>query len=558
MNCTYYEDNLLEIYQRSFRENWDLPALAEYGSPEVMSYGTVARRIARIHLFYKQIGLKHGDKVALLGKNSATWVIAYMATITYGATIVPVLADFNAHDAMHIINHSGSTVLFVSQSIWEMLEIEQMPTLKAVISLETRKVLAEHTGSEAESAEKIIKNLTRKFRSVYRSGFTAEDVSYPEMDKNAIAEINYTSGTTGFSKGVMLTFDNLAGNVVFGIRSRLHFEGSRCLSFLPLAHAYGCAFDMLVPLAVGTFITIFTKAPVPKLLLGALSQVKPHLVVCVPLILEKIYRKQIVPMITRRAIRWALALPLVDGAIYAKIRKKLVDAFGGCFEEVIIGGAPLNGEVEAFLHKIKFPFTVGYGMTECGPLISYTPWREFLPLSCGRTLPNMESKIESNDPEHLPGEICVRGQNRMAGYYRNPEATETAIDSEGWLHTGDMGTRSADGTLFIKGRYKTMILSATGQNIYPEEIEAKLNNMPYVNESLVVERGKGLTALVYPDYERMDADSVDIASLEPIMESNRNDLNQLVAPYEKIDHIQLVSQEFEKTPKKSIKRFLYS
>ena len=558
MDCNYYQENLLEVYQQSFRHNWSLPALAEYGSNEVLNYGEFARRIARIHMFYSQIGVRPGDKVAVMGKNSVTWVIVYMATITYGATIVPILADFNPNDAMHIVNHSGSKVLFLSQSIWETFDFDELPGLMAVISLETRKVLAERTEEGKESMERVIRNLTRRFRSKYRDGFTPEDVVYPKVAKDDVAEINYTSGTTGFSKGVMLTFDNLLGNVMFGIRSRLHYEGSRALSFLPLAHAYGCAFDMLVPLATGTFITIFGKAPTPRLLLGALGQVRPNLVICVPLILEKIYRKQIVPMITKRAVRWALALPLIDGAIYSKIRKKLVEAFGGEFEEVIIGGAPLNGEVEEFLHRIKFPFTVGYGMTECGPLISYTPWREFIPSSCGRTLPNMESKVNSPDPEHVPGEICVRGQDRMKGYYRNPDATELAIDAEGWLHTGDMGTRSADGTLFIKGRYKTMILSATGQNIYPEEIEAKLNNMPYVNESLIVERGKGLTALVYPDFERMDADGVDLEALESIMENNRTELNTLVAPYERVDHIQLTSQEFEKTPKKSIKRFLYS
>lgn len=555
---TRYDEDVLGIYERSFRDNWALPALTEYGSEEILNYGEVARRIARLHLFYKQMGVKPGDKVALLGKNSVTWVICFMGTITYGATIVPVLADFNAHDAQHIINHSDATLLFVSQSLWETYDFDQMPQLKAVISLETRQVLAERTGKGDGFVDKIIRNLTRKFRSVYRNGFKPEDVKYASVDKDATAIINYTSGTTGFSKGVMLTFDNVCGNVVFGIRSKLHFEGSRALSFLPLAHAYGCAFDMLVPLATGTFITLFGKVPTPRLLLAALAQVRPNLVVCVPLILEKIYRKQIVPMITRRAIRWALAVPFVDTAIYAKIRNKLVDAFGGCFEEVIIGGAPLNGEVEAFLYKIKFPFTVGYGMTECGPLISYTPWREFVPGSCGQTLPNMESKVNSDDPTSVPGEICVRGQNRMKGYYKNPAVTREVIDSDGWLHTGDMGTRGTYGTLSIKGRYKTMILSASGQNIYPEEIEAKLNNMPYVNESLIVERGKGLTAIVYPDYERMDADGIEVSQLTELMERNRQDLNGLVAPYEKVDHIQLTPHEFEKTPKKSIKRYLYS
>lgn len=554
-----YDDHILKIYQNSFRNNWDLPALTDYGSQEVMTYADFARRIARLHLFYRQIGLKPGDHVALLGKNSASWVVMFIGTITYGATIVPILADFNPHDAQHIVNHSDARVLFVNSSIWETLDFEEMPELQAVVSLDTRQILAERVAEGAQAPSKAIRNLTRRFKAAYPKGFSREDIIYPEIDSDNTAILNYTSGTTGFSKGVMLTYDNISGNVGYGIASRLHFEGSRALAFLPLAHAYGCAFDMLVPLAVGTFITIFGKPPTPKLLLRAFAEVRPNLIICVPLILEKIYRKQIVPMITKRAIRWALAVPFIDNAIYAKIRNKLVEAFGGQFEEVIIGGAPLNSEVEQFLYRIKFPFTVGYGMTECGPLISHTPWRSFVPSSCGRTLPCMESKIMgSKNPETEPGEICVRGQDRMKGYYKAPDITAATIDEEGWLHTGDMGTRAADGTLFIKGRYKTMILSASGQNIYPEEIEAKLNNMPYVAESLVVERGKGLTAIVYPDYERMDADKVDMQALPELMEANRNELNGLVAPYERVDRIQLIPHEFEKTPKKSIKRYLYS
>lgn len=553
----YYPEDLLTVYQNSFRNYWALPALTEYGSQEILTYGEFARRIARIHIFYQQMGLRRGDKVALLGRNSATWVTFFMATITYGATIVPILSDFNANDSQHIINHSEATLLIVANSIWETLDYEQLPMVRAVLSLDTRLVLAERPREGHPTAEKAIRNLTRRFRAVYRNGFGPENICYEPTDKDAMAILNYTSGTTGFSKGVMLTYDNVAGNVMYGVESKLHYEGSRALSFLPLAHAYGCAFDMLVPLATGSFVTIFGKTPTPVLLMKALSQVRPNLVVCVPLILEKIYRKMIVPMITRRAIRWALAVPFVDSAIYAKIRNRLIDAFGGCFEQVIIGGAPLNSEVEEFLCKIKFPFTVGYGMTECAPLISYTSWREFVPTSCGHVMPNMEVKISgSSNPEEIPGEICTRGQNRMTGYYKNPDATEAAIDTDGWLHTGDMGTVT-DGTIFIRGRYKTMILSASGQNIYPEEIEAKLNNMPYVNESLIVERGKGLTAIVYPDYDRMDADKIDINALTPLMETNRVELNKLVAPYEKVDRIQLIPHEFEKTPKKSIKRYLY-
>lgn len=550
------KENLLEIYAQSFRHNWDMPALTDYTTGETMTYGDFARRIARLHTLFANAGIRRGDKIALMGRNTSSWVTIFFGTITYGAVIVPVLQDFNHQDAQHIINHSDAVMLFVSNSIWETLEYDKMPRLKGVLSLDDRQVLAESDGPDGKIS-KILRNLSRKFRTAYKSGFGKEQVAYPQCPKDSLAVINYTSGTTGFSKGVMLTHNNLCGNVMFGIHSRLHYQGSRCLSFLPLAHAYGCAFDMLVPLAVGTHVTLLGKLPSPKLLLKAMSEIRPNLVICVPLILEKIYRKQILPMISKRSIRWALAIPLLDTSLYATIRRRLVKAFGGEFEEVIVGGAPLNREVEEFLHKIKFPFTVGYGMTECAPLISYTPWRQFVVGSSGRTLPIMESKILSADEADIPGEICVRGENVMAGYYKNPDATEAVLDPDGWLHTGDMGTRSDDGTIFIKGRYKTMILSANGQNIYPEEIEAKLNNMPYVAESLVVERNGRLVALVYPDYEAMDADNVSNGQLPELMEHVRADLNRLVAPYERIERIQLIANEFEKTPKRSIKRYLY-
>ena len=552
------KEDLTAIYAESFKKNWALPALSDYGdNGSTITYGELAKRIARLHIFFESQGVKAGDKIALCGRNKTTWVTAYIATITYGAVIVPVLQDFNAQDAQHIINHSDAVLLFVSNSVFENLDFDEMPALKAALSLDTRRVLAERADQE-QMPSRVLKNLTRKLKSRYRNGFSRDDVKYTILDKHAIAELNYTSGTTGFSKGVMLTFDNLAGNVVFGINSRLHYPGSRVLSFLPLAHAYGCAFDMLTPLATGSHITLFGRLPSPKLLVKAMREVKPNLIVTVPLVLEKIYKNQIVPMITKQPMRWALAIPFLDKAIYGKIRSRLVEAFGGEFEEVIVGGAPLNKEVEEFLHRIKFPFTVGYGMTECGPLISYTPWREFVPQSCGMTLPGiMQSKIESEDPETIPGEICVKGQNVMAGYYKNQEATAGVLDEDGWLHTGDMGVRSENGTLFIRGRYKTMILTASGQNVYPEEIESKLNNMPYVSESLVVERGKGLIAIVYPDYEQMDREKLTIVDMEPIMEGVRQDLNKIVAPYERIEHIQLIPNEFEKTPKRSIKRYLY-
>lgn len=552
-------ENLIQIYATSFRKNWELPALSEFGSGNTMTYADLSRRIAATHLLFKECGVRRGDKVALMGKNSINWVVTYMATLTYGAVIVPVLHDFNVQDAQHIINHSESILLFINDTIFENMEFEKIPKVKAVFSLDSRMVLAEHPTSN-RAAEKYLSRLSEKMRRKYPHGFTSADIDYPEIDEDNIAEINYTSGTTGFSKGVMLTLRNLGGNVRFGVQSKLHFRGSRALSFLPLAHAYGCAFDMLTPLAAGTHITLLGKLPTPKLLLKAFAEVRPNLIICVPLILEKIYRNKLRPILDKPSISNLIKIPGVNKMIFRKIRNQLIEAFGGQFEEVIVGGAPLNGEVEAFLHRINFPFTVGYGMTECGPLISYTPWRKFIVGSSGRTLPHiMHSKIAgSTDPQNIPGEICVRGENVMKGYYKNPEATEAVLDAEGWLHTGDMGTRSDDGTIFIRGRYKTMILSANGQNIYPEEIEAKLNNMPYVAESLVVERGKHLVALVYPDYEAMDRDHISNEKLPDIMEQVRVDLNKLVAPYERIDRIQLIANEFEKTPKRSIKRYLYN
>lgn len=549
---------LLQIYADNFRDSWELPALSLFGDPETLYYSDFSRRIARFHLLLKLAGIRPGDKVALLGKNTPAWVTVFMGTITYGATIVPILHDFTPNDLQHIINHSDANILFVSERIFDTLDFNEMPKLIAAMSLDSRHALAERD-MEKQPLAKIVRNLTRKFKQVYRQGFNREDVKYIELPKDHVAVLNYTSGTTGFSKGVMLTLDNLAGNVVFGIEQNLHTRGSRCLSFLPLAHAYGCAFDMLVPLAVGAHITLFGRTPTPRLLLEAMSKVKPNLIVTVPLILEKIYKKQIVPMLSKQPMRWALAIPFLDDFIFGKIRKRLIDAFGGEFIEVIVGGAPLNREVEDFLYKIKFPFTVGYGMTECGPLISYSPYKKFILHSAGQILPGiMEGRIDNPNGEEGLGEICVKGQNVMKGYYKNPEATAAVIDSDGWLHTGDMGTIDENNIVFIKGRNKTMILSSSGQNIYPEEIEAKLNNMPYVGESLVIERGAGLIALVYPDFETADANGVKLADMDNLMNQNRIELNKIVAPYEQIQEIRLVPNEFEKTPKKSIKRYLYN
>ncbi|MDE7381992.1 MAG: AMP-binding protein [Muribaculaceae bacterium] len=548
-------ENFIKIYERSFKDNWELNALTDYPTGKTITYGELAEVIAETHLFFKSIGLKPGNKIALCGKDSMDWVKIYMATITYGAVIVPILPEFNPVDIAHIVNHSEAQMFFVGDNIWEHIEPDKLLNVKAAISIESHKLLYCSPDVEVEKHSRLLR---RRFRRLYPHGYRPEDVKYTDRSNDEVAEINYTSGTTGFSKGVMLTGRNLAGNVCFGMESQLHYRGSRVLAFLPLAHAYACAFDMLTPLAVGSHITMLCKTPSPRVLLKAFSEVRPNLVICVPLILEKIYKNQILPLISKGSMRWTLAVPFLDTFVYSKIRKRLVEAFGGEFEEVIVGGAPLNHEVEDFLHKIKFPFTVGYGMTECGPLISYTPWKEFIPGSSGRILPDMEAMIMSEDPENISGEICVRGANVMKGYYKNKKATKDVLDKDGWLRTGDVGTLSEDGTLFIRGRSKTMILTANGQNIYPEEIEAKLNNMPFVAESLVVERDGRLVGLVYPDYDAFDRLGITAAEMDESMEKVRIELNKLVAPYEQLSKIQLIPNEFEKTPKRSIKRFLYT
>lgn len=550
------KENIIKIYENSFKENWNLPALTDYTEKKTMTYGDFAEKIAMLHELYRRCNIKRGDKIALIGKNTSEWITVFMGTITYGAVIVPILQEFNPHDVQHIVNHSGAVLMFSSHSIWENLDASALKNVRAVIAVEDNKLLAQRTG-EAIGAE--LDNLSKNFYTLHKQVFNRSCLRFADVSNDELMILNYTSGTTGFSKGVMITGNNIAGNVVFGMKQNLHYRGSRCLSFLPLAHAYGCAFDLLTPLAVGTHITLLGKIPSPKIILKSMAEVKPNLIICVPLILEKIYRKQILPMISKGMMRWAMAIPLLDKTIYGKIRQKLVEAFGGCFEQVIVGGAPLNKEVEEFLYKIKFPFTVGYGMTECAPLVSYTYWKDFKLHSSGKVLPGiMQAKIMSSDPQNIPGEIHVRGENVMKGYYNNTEATDKVLYDDGWLNTGDMGTMDADGTIYIKGRSKTMILTASGQNVYPEEIESKLNNMPYVMESLIVERDGKIVGLVYPDYDKMDTDGMTRDKLPEVMDVVRKDLNKLLAPYEQVAKIQLFANEFEKTPKRSIKRFLYT
>ena len=550
------KENFIKIYEESFKENWALPALTDYGKSKTFTFGDVATEIARIHLLFHECQVRRGDKIALIGKDSSRWCIAYMAVVTYGAIIVPILQDFNPNDVHHIINHLESVFLFVSDRIWDSLEEDKIDEVRGVFSLSDYRCLRQRDG---ENIQKLMKSLDEKMTEKYPDGFTQEDIKYAELDNDKVVEINYTSGTTGFSKGVMLTGNNLAGNVTYARTLDLLFRGERELCFLPLAHAYSCAFNLLVHMAFGVHVYLLGKVPSPKILLKAFEEVKPNLILMVPLILEKIYKKMILPQLNKRTLKLALNIPLLDSRIYAQIRKHLVDALGGRFREVIVGGAAMNQEVTDFLYKIKFPFTIGYGMTECGPLISYDHNNEYVPGSCGQILKGiMKVRIDSEDPYNKVGEIQVSGENVMKGYYKNDEATQNVFTEDGWLRTGDLGTIDHDNRIFIRGRSKTMILGASGQNIYPEEIESKLNNLPFVMESLVVEKNGKLIGMVYPDYDTVDSTGISHTDLPVIMEQNRIELNKLLAPYETISEIQLYPTEFEKTPKKSIKRYLYS
>lgn len=549
------EENLIKIYECTLRENWALEAVTDYGTNNTLTYAKLAENIAKLHLLFRQAGLEVGDKVAVMGKNNANWVTTFLATVTYGAVIVPILQDFKANDAIHIINHSESKLLFITDLIWENIDAEQVSELKAVLSLNSMDMIVSRLPMEQSVDKMTIEEL---FAEAYPNGFNKEDVAYIDRSNAELASINYTSGTTGFSKGVMTPANALAGNIVFGLNTRLVYPGCRHVAFLPLAHAYGCAFDFLACLAAGGHTYLIGRTPSAKILLKAFSEVKPTVILSVPLILEKIYKKMIQPQISKTPVSWVLKVPLLDQVVLNKIREKLIEAFGGEFSQIIIGGAPLNAEVEAFLRRIKFPITIGYGMTETAPLISYTYWKDFRSQSCGQVLKGlMEARIANADADGV-GEIQVRGENVMLGYYKNEQATKESFTEDGWLRTGDLGTIDKDGFIYIKGRCKTMLLGPSGQNIYPEEIEAKINNMPYVLESLVLQKeDTRLVALVCPDFEAVDADKLTQEQLEAIMDDNRKLVNQQLAAYEQINKVKLYTHEFEKTPKKSIKRFLY-
>ena len=548
------QENFIQLYENSFRANWDLPALTNYGEKETWTYADVARHIARLHILFEAYDIRQGDKIALIGKDSIHWCVVYMAAVTYGAVIVPILSDFNPNDLQHIVNHSESRLLFVGERHWETLDEEKMPELQAVFSLGDFRPLSQKKSNVIQEEE-----LNALFVRRYPDGFRKEHINYAKRDNDQVVLLNYTSGTTGFSKGVMLTGNNLAGNVTYARTLDILFRGERELCFLPLAHAYSCAFNFLVPMAFGAHVYLLGKLPSPKILLKAFADVKPHLILTVPLILEKIYKKILLPVLSKRSVRIIRKIPGVNRLFYRRIRQRLSEALGGNFREVIVGGAAMNQEVADFLYQIRFPFTIGYGMTECGPLISYDNHRDYVLTSCGQILKGiMQVRIDSENPYHQVGEIQVRGENVMKGYYKNEEATRNAFTEDGWLKTGDLGTIDANNRIYIRGRSKTMLLSSNGQNIYPEEIESKLNNLPFVLESLILEKEGKLVGLVYPDFDAADRAGISLEELPALLERTRLELNKLLAPYEAVSQLKLYPNEFEKTPKKSIKRFLYT
>ena len=557
------EQNLIKLYEQSFRDNREMSALTDYFKGETFSYYEIAKEVAKLHLLFKEAGIERGDKIALIGRNNTRWCISYIATITYGAVIVPILQDFNPNDVINIINHSESKLLFLGDNFWDDIEGDQIPAIDAAFSLTDFHVIYEKEGDKLTN---YMKNMLANYREAYPRGFSIDDIKYPEIGNDEVCLLNYTSGTTGSSKGVMLTVNNLTGNIIFakGMKNPdngdYYFrKGSRTLSFLPLAHAYGCTFDFLSPLACGGHITLLGRIPSPKILVEAMKVTRPTVVCSVPLILEKVYRKSILPMLEKGPMSIAMRIPLLNTAIYSTIRSKLMEQFGGCVEIFIVGGAALNQETEDFLRKIKFPITVGYGMTECAPLISFQLPQYFKAGSCGAVLPDLlEARVDSRDPENIPGELLIKGEHVMKGYYKNESATEAVLEKDGWLHTGDMCTMDGDRTLYIRGRCKTMILSGSGQNIYPEEIEERLNNLYMVAESLIIENNGRLTALVVPDYELANAEGVNLDNLQGIMDENLKQLNTMVASYEKVANIVIHREEFIKTPKRSIKRYLYS
>lgn len=552
-DSVFTEKNLNAYISNSLISNWDMEAFTDYKGATLL-YRDVARRVAKLHILFEEAGIKPGDRIALCGKNSSNWGTACIAALTYGAVVVPILHEFKADNIHHIINHSETKLFFAGDQIWENLNEASMPNVEGIITLDEYQLVI----SRNEKLTYAREHLNELFGRKYPKEFTKADVKYFEAGFDDMAMINYTSGSTGFSKGVMLPYRSLISNHLFARKALYVMKpGDKVISMLPMAHMYGFAFEFMHEFLMGCHVYFLTRLPSPKIIFQALGEIKPMLIVSVPLVIEKIIKKNILPKLETPSMKFLLKVPILNDQIKKKVCEEMIKGFGGNFYEVILGGAPFNQEVERFVSSIHFPYTVGYGATECGPIIAYDDKTTFAPGSCGKPVPNMEVKILSADPEHVPGEIICRGPNVMLGYYKNEKLTEETIDPEGWMYTGDLGIMDKDGNIFIKGRSKSMILGPSGQNIYPEEIEDHLNNMNLVNESVVISENDKLVALVYPDFDEAMKSGMTDEQIAEVMEQNRQELNNILPAYEKISQIRIYHEEFEKTPKKSIKRFLY-
>jgi long-chain acyl-CoA synthetase len=545
-----------ELLEKSIISNWDFDALTDFKG-QTLQFHDVARKIEKLHILFENSGVVKGDKIALCGRNSSQWAVAFIATLTYGAVAVPILHEFNAEQIHNIVNHSESKLLFVGDHVATIIDPQQMPGLEGIINNPDYSLMVSRTDKLTYAREHLNELYGKKFPKYFRKEHVCY---YKEQSPDELALINYTSGTTGFSKGVMIPYRALWSNYDFAcsVLGNIIHQGDRVISMLPMAHMYGMAFEFIFEFLHGCHVYYLNRVPSPAIIAQALAEIKPIIVIAVPLIIEKIIRKKVFPKIQNNRMRLLLQMPVISKKVREMICQEVLKAFGGQMYEVIIGGAALNQEVEQFLKRINFPYTVGYGATECAPIICYADWQSFAPGSCGRAAKHMEVKIDSRDPQNIPGEILAKGPNVMLGYYKNPEATAETIDNDGWYHTGDLGTMDAYGNVYINGRSKNMLLGPNGQNIYPEEIEDKLNSMTLVVESIVVERDNKLVALVYPDLEEAKNLGLGKEDIANIMEQNRNGLNQMLPAYEKITEIEIREEEFEKTPKRSIKRYLYT
>lgn len=543
-----------EQIEQSIKDHWDLDALSDYKG-ETFQYKDIARIIEKLHIIFEYSNVKQGDKIAICGRNTAHWGAAFFATLTYGAVAVPILHEFKAEQIHNIVNHSEAKLLFAGDLVWKNLDANEMPDLEGIINIADYSLLVGRTEKVVYARE----HLNQLFGERYPKNFRRHHISYYKGEADELAVINYTSGTTSNSKGVMIPYRALWSNLEFA-KSALGSQmkaGDKVISMLPMAHMYGMAFEFLFEFCYGCHTYFLTKTPTPSILFAAFSELKPRIIIAVPLIIEKIIRKAVLPKIQGTTVKMLLKVPLVRQKIKDKICEQLRNAFGGNFYEIIIGGAAFNREIEMLLHDIGFNYTVGYGSTECAPILAYEDWHEFVPGSCGKTAPRMEIRINSNDPQHVVGEILARGTNVMLGYYKNEEVTAETL-RDGWYHTGDLGVMDENGNLFIKGRSKNMLLGSNGQNIYPEEIEDLLNNQPLVNESIVIQKGQKLYGLVYPDFEEAHKLGMQDSDMESVMEQNRTELNGMLPAYAQLSGIKIFHEEFEKTPKKSIKRFLYT